>query len=343
MIIAVDAMGGEYAPHEIVKGALKAAEEYRIGIALVGKKDILHILTAKHKRNLDITVVDAPDIIGDEESPIDAVSNKPNASIPVGVRLVNEGKAQAFISAGSTGAVFFCAYMILGRVEGIERPAIGTIININVTNPFLLIDCGANPNCRPKHLLQFAQMGSIYAHKMFGLASPRVALLNNGEEEKKGNQLTKETYPVLKASGLNFVGNLEGQFLSQGKADVLVTDGFTGNIVLKTLEGMGDTFMKLRNMAQILTRASHGESHADFLDAGMASLLKRVDYREAGGACLLGLNGTVIISHGRSQAKAIKNAIGMAKRSVDRQVTEMIRKADYTEPAIPAGVGEESK
>lgn len=343
MIIAVDAMGGEYAPHEIVKGALKAAEEYKIGIALVGKKEILHILIARHRRDLDVTVVDAPDVIGDEESPIEAVAKKPNASIPVGVRLVNEGKAQAFISAGSTGAVFFCAYMILGRVEGIERPAIGSIININVTNPFLLIDCGANPNCRPKHLLQFAQMGSIYAREMFGIPSPHVALLNNGEEENKGNQLTKDTYPVLKASGLNFVGNIEGQFLSQGKADVVVTDGFTGNIVLKTLEGMGDTFMKLRNMAQVLTRASHGESRADILDAGMVSLLKRVDYRESGGACLLGLNGTVIISHGRSQTKAIKNAIGMAKRSVDRHVTEMIQQADYSEPAILAGAGEENK
>jgi len=343
MIIAVDAMGGEYAPHEIVKGALKAAEEYKIGIALVGKKEILHILVARHKRDLDVTVVDAPDVIADEESPIEAVAKKPNASIPVGVRLVNEGKAQAFVSAGSTGAVFFCAYMILGRVEDIERPAIGTIININVTDPFLLIDCGANPNCRPKHLLQFAQMGSIYAREMFRIPSPRVALLNNGEEEKKGNQLTRDTYPVLKASGLNFVGNIEGQFLSQGKADVVVTDGFTGNIVLKTLEGMGDTFMKLRNMAQILTRASHGESRADILDAGMVSLLKRVDYREAGGACLLGLNGTVIISHGRSQAKAIKNAIGMAKRSVDRQVMEMIQKADYSEPAVLAGANGDGK
>lgn len=343
MIVAVDAMGGEYAPHEIVKGALKAAEEYKIGIALVGKKEILHILTAKQKRDLDVTVVDAPDVIGDEESPIEAVAKKPNASIPAGVRLVSEGKAQAFVSAGSTGAVFFCAYMILGRVEGIERPAIGSIININVTDPFLLIDCGANPNCRPKHLLQFAQMGSIYAREMFGTPSPRVALLNNGEEEKKGNQLTKDTYPVLKASGLNFVGNIEGQFLSQGKADVVVTDGFTGNIVLKTLEGMGDTFMKLRNMTQVLTRASHGESRADILDAGMVSLLKRVDYRESGGACLLGLNGTVIISHGRSQAKAIKNAIGMAKRSVDRHLAEMIQQADYSEPAILTGAGEENK
>ena len=341
MIIAVDAMGGEYAPHEIVKGALKAAEQYKIGIALIGKKDILHILTAKNKSKLDITTVEASEVIDDDESPIEAVTNKPNSSIALGIQLLKEGKAQAFVSAGSTGAVFFCAFMTLGRVEGIERPAIGSIININVTNPFLLIDCGANPNCKPKHLLQFAQMGSIYAREIFQIPSPRVALLNNGEEESKGNQLAKDTYPVLKASKLNFVGNIEGQFLSKDKADVVVTDGFTGNIVLKTLEGMGETFLSLRNVGQMLSRASHGESNAMLFDTSVGSLLKRIDYREAGGSCLLGLNGNVIIAHGRSQAKAIKNAIGVAKRSVDHKVTEMIQQEDFSEPVVPTTVEEE--
>lgn len=340
MIIAVDAMGGEYAPHEIVKGALKAAEEYKIGIALIGKKDILHVAAARHKRKLDIEIVDAPDIIQDEESPIDAVAKKPNASIPVGIRMVAQGKAQAFVSAGSTGAVFFCAYMILGRVEGVERPAIGSIININVANPFFLIDCGANPNCRPKHLLQFAQMGNVYAREMFRIPSPRIALLNNGEEEKKGNQLARDTYPVLKASGLNFVGNIEGNYLSAGKADVIVTDGFTGNIVLKTLEGLGETFLSLRNMGQILSGASRGESRTEHLDVGFSSLMKRIDYREAGGGALLGLNGNVVIAHGRSQAKAIKNAIGTAKRSVERNVCQMIQQADFSEPQVPVAASE---
>ncbi|MDP2920082.1 MAG: phosphate acyltransferase PlsX [Dehalococcoidia bacterium] len=335
MIIAVDAMGGDYAPHEIVKGALKAAEEYKIGIALIGKKEILHVLTARHTKKLDITIVDAPDVISDEESPIEAVTKKPNASIPVGIQLVNQGKAQAFVSAGSTGAVFFCSFMILGRVGGIERPAIGSIVDLNITNPFLLIDCGANPNCKPRHLLQFARMGDIYAREIFQIPSPRVALLNNGAEENKGNQLARETYPVLKASGLNFVGNIEANSLSAGKVDVVVTDGFTGNIMLKTLEGMGDTFLKLRNVGQMLSRASHGQSRAELFDAGMSSLMKRIDYREAGGACLLGLNGTVIIAHGRSQAKALKNAIGAAKRSVDRGVAEIIQQADFSEPEVP--------
>jgi glycerol-3-phosphate acyltransferase PlsX len=342
MIIAVDAMGGEYAPHEIVKGALKAAEQYKIGIALVGKKDILHILTAKQSRKLDITVVEAPDVIEDNESPIEAVTNKPNSSIVIGMRLLKEGKAQAFVSAGSTGAVFFCAFLTLGRVEGIDRPAIGSIININVTEPFLLIDCGANPNCKPKHLLQFAQMGNIYAREIFRISSPRIALLNIGEEENKGNQLTKETYPVLKASKLNFVGNIEGNFLSRGKADVVVTDGFTGNIVLKTLEGMGETFLRLRNVGEMFSRASGGESHAMLFDTSVGSLLKRIDYRESGGSCLLGLNGNVIIAHGRSQAKAIKNAIGVAKKSVDGKVTEMIQREDFSEPESIASAKEES-
>jgi glycerol-3-phosphate acyltransferase PlsX len=336
MIIAIDAMGGEYAPHEIVKGALLAAEQYKIGIALVGKKDILHIITAKNKRKLDITIVEASEVIEDDESPIEAVTNKPNSSIVTGIRLLKEGKAQAFVSAGSTGAVFFCAFMTLGRVEGIDRPAIGSIININVTNPFLLIDCGANPNCKPKHLLQFAQMGSIYAREIFQIPSPRIGLLNNGEEESKGNQLAKDTYPVLKASNLNFVGNIEGQHLSHGKADVVVTDGFTGNIVLKTLEGMGETFLRLRNVGEMLSRASHGDSQSVLFDTSVGSFLKRIDYREAGGSCLLGLNGNVIISHGRSQAKAIKNAIGVAKRSVDRKVTEMIQQEDFSEPLVLA-------
>jgi glycerol-3-phosphate acyltransferase PlsX len=183
-------------------------------------------------------------------------------------------------------------------------------------------------------------MGSIYTREIFQIPSPRVALLNNGEEEKKGNQLTRETHQVLKASGLNFVGNIEGQNLSRGLADVVVTDGFTGNIVLKTLEGMGDTFLKLRNVGQVLSSASHTETRGMLFDTGVSSLLKRIDYREAGGACLLGLNGNVIIAHGRSQAKAIKNAIVMAKQTVDRDVCQMIQRYDFSEPVVPVAVSE---
>ena len=329
MIIAVDASGGEYAPHEIVKGAVKAAQDFKIGIALVGKKEILHVQARSHMKDLDISIVDAPEYIDDAESPIEAVTKKQNSSIVVGVNMVKTGKAAAFVSAGSTGAVMFAAFAMLGRVEGIERPAIGSIITINITSPFLLLDCGANPNCRPKHLLQFAQMGNIYVREVFGVQKPRIALLNNGEEEKKGNALTSQTYQVLKASDLNFVGNIEGQNLSKGMADVVVTDGFTGNVVLKTLEGVGEAFLKLKNAGQ-----PGSASDSMQMDVGFGSLVKRIDYRESGGACLLGLNGNVIISHGRSQAKAIRNAIGMAKQSIDRNVCQIIQQYKFTEPTV---------
>ena len=329
MIIAVDASGGEYAPHEIIKGAVKAAQDFKIGIVLVGKKDILHVQASRYMKKMDITIVDAAEVIEDAESPIEAVTKKQNSSIVVGINMVKEGLASAFVSAGSTGAVMYAAFAMLGRVEGIERPAIGSIITINITSPFLLLDCGANPNCRPKHLLQFAQMGNIYVREVFRVPSPRIALLNNGEEEKKGNQLARETYQVLKASDLNFVGNIEGQSLSKGVADVVVTDGFTGNIVLKTLEGVGEAFLKLKNIGQV---PSPNDSIQ--LDVGFGSLVKRIDYRESGGACLLGLNGNVIISHGRSQAKAIRNAIGMAKQSIDRNVCHIIQQYKFTEPTV---------
>ncbi|MBN1643434.1 MAG: phosphate acyltransferase PlsX [Dehalococcoidales bacterium] len=335
MRIAVDAAGGEYAPHEIVKGAIKAAQDYKIGIVLVGKKEILHVQASRHMKKLDISLVDADEVIGDEESPIEAVAKKQNSSIVIGINLVKKGQASAFVSAGSTGAVMYAAFAMLGRVEGIERPAIGSIITVNLTSPFLLLDCGANPNCRPRHLLQFAQMGNIYVREVFGVPSPRIALLNNGEEEKKGNQLARDSYQLLKASDLNFVGNIEGQNFSKGIADVVVTDGFTGNIVLKTLEGLGEAFLKLKEKSPRTASASGTEPQSAQLDVGFGSLVKRIDYRESGGACLLGLNGNVIISHGRSQTKAIRNAIGMAKRSVDRKVCEIIQQYKFTEPDLP--------
>jgi glycerol-3-phosphate acyltransferase PlsX len=333
MIIAVDASGGEFAPHEIVKGAMQAAQDYKCGIALVGKKDILHVLASKHARNLDISIIDAPEIIGDADSPIEAVTKKPNSSIVQGVKLVKEGKAQAFVSAGSTGACLYAAFAMLGTVPGLERPAIGSVIAINLNNPFLLIDCGANPNCRSRHLLQFAQLGTIYVREVFRVPQPRVGLLNNGEEEKKGNQLTREAHQVLKQAGLNFVGNIESNVLGHGKADVVVTDGFTGNVVLKTLEGLGEAFMKLRNVGKNISTPP-GETRAMLFDSSLSSLIKRMDYRESGGAILLGLNGNVIISHGRSTAKAMKNAIGMAKQSVDRKVCETIQQYNFAESTV---------
>ena len=322
MIIAVDATGGEYAPHEIVKGAIKAAQEYDVEIALVGRKDILYVLAGRHLEKLGMTIVDAKQVIGPNESPIEAVRSKPDSSIVVGINLARDGIASAFISAGNTGAVFYSALVNLGKIAGIDRPAIGTLININTTAPVLLIDAGANADCRPDHLVQFAQLGTIYSREIFGISSPRVGLLNNGEERTKGNRLAKESYRLLKKTKLNFIGNIEGQDISKGKADVVVTDGFTGNIVIKIVEGLGDTFLKLRPMRQLVSNARHLQGSGLLFDVKLTSLIRGMDYREYGGACLLGVNGNIVKAHGRSQSTAIKNAIGLAKRTAERDVCQ---------------------
>ncbi len=329
MIIALDAAGGEYAPHEIVKGAIRAAQEYKVEITLIGRKDILSILAGRYLGKLGITITDASQVIGPDELPVEAVRNKPDSSIVVGTNLVRDGIASAFVSAGNTGAVLYSALLNLGKIKGIERPAIGSLININTTAPVLLIDAGANANCRPSHLVQFAQLGTTYIREIFDISSPRVGLLNNGEEEARGNRLAQESYQLLKKRDLNFIGNVEGQDISRGTTDVIVTDGFTGNIVLKTIEGLGDTFLKTRQVGRVLSEAYHLQGRALLLDVGLGSLAKRMDYREYGGASLLGVNGNIIIAHGRSQAKAIKNAIASAKQSVERNVCQKIKEEKY--------------
>lgn len=334
MIIALDAAGGDYAPHEVVKGAIKGAQEYGVEIALVGRKDILYVLAGRYLGKLGISIVDASQVVDSHESPIEAVRNKPDSSISVGINLVKTGVASAFISAGNTGAVFYSSLVTLGKIKGIDRPAIASIINIHTATPVLLIDSGANADCRPEHLVQFAQLGTTYAKAIFGIDSPRIGLLNNGEEEGKGNRLTKASYRLLKKTGLNFIGNIEGHDISRERCDVVVTDGFTGNIVLKTVEGLGETFLKLRQVGQILSNAYQIQGRALLIDVGLGSLIKRIDYRQYGGACLLGVNGNVIISHGRSQATAIKNAIGLAKRTAEQHVSQKIQEETY-EPVAP--------
>jgi len=330
MIIAVDATGGEYAPHEIVKGAIKAAREYEVEIALVGRKEILYVLAGRHVGKLGMKIIDAGQIIGPHESPVDAVRNKPGSSIVIGTNLVKDGSASAFVSAGNTGAVIYSALVNLGKIQGIERPAIGSLISINTAAPVLLIDAGANADCRPNHLVQFAQLGSTYMREIFDISSPTVGLLNNGEEEKKGNRLAQESHQLLKTSTLNFIGNVEGQDISSEKANVIVTDGFTGNIVLKTLEGLSATWLySLGQAGQIFSKAYRLPSRTSHRDIGMDSWTKRLDYRESGGSCLLGVNGNIIIAHGRSRAKAIKNAIGLAKRTAERGVRNKIEEESH--------------
>jgi glycerol-3-phosphate acyltransferase PlsX len=330
MKIAVDATGGEYAPHEIVKGAIKAARNFEVEIALVGRKEILSVLAGKHLAKLGISIVDAGQVIGPLDSPVEAVRSKPDSSIVIGTNMVRDGEAAAFVSAGNTGAVFYAALAILGKIAGIDRPAIGTLINVGTSGPVLLVDAGANADCRPGHLAQFAHLGTTYVREIFGIESPRVGLLNIGEEEKKGNRLTQESFQLLKSSSLNFIGNVEGQDMMGGKADVVVTDGFTGNIVLKTIEGLSSGWLNsLGQAGLIFSKAYSLPARALRRDIGLESLSKRLDYREAGGACLLGVRGNIIKAHGRSQASAMNNAIGLAKKVAERSVYQKIEEEDY--------------
>ena len=328
MKIAVDASGGEFAPHEIVKGAIKAAQEYNADIILVGKKSVLHVLAGRHLNKLNISIVNASQTIGFHEHPVEALRKKPRSSIAIGIKLLKEGKASAFVSAGNTGAVLAAAFFGLGKIEGVERPALVSVIKFVPQSPVLMIDAGANADCRPSHLVQFARLANIYAQHILGIKSPKIGLLSNGEEEAKGNRLTKETHQLLKEQAdLNFVGNVEGHDLSTRAADVIVTDGFTGNIVLKTVEGLGDSLLKLRQIGHAFNSAYHLRGRALLADVGLGSLVKGMDYREYGGACLLGVKGNVIVSHGRSQAIAIKNAIGLAGRTAEQDICRLIAEA----------------
>ncbi len=330
MIIAVDAAGGEHAPREVVEGAIKASQEYDIEIALVGNKAILHVLASRYRNKARLSIIEAKQVIEPRESPMKAVKSKPDSSIAIGVNMVRDGKASAFVSAGNTGAVVVASLLSLGRIEGVERPALGSFLDITPTIPALLIDAGANAECRPSHLVQFAYLGSTYVKNLLNISSPSVRLLSTGEEETKGNRLIQESYSLLKQSRLNFLGSIEGQDISKETANVIVTDGFTGNIVLKTIEGLGDAFLGVaRQTGHILSAAYHLQGRTLLQDIGLGSWVQRVDYREYGGACLLGVNGAVIVSHGRSQAKAIKNAIGLAKRTAERDICRIIKEESY--------------
>ena len=326
-MIAVDAAGGDYAPHEIVKGAVKAVQEYGVEVALVGRRSVLHVLMGRQLDKAGLSIIEASQTIDSHESPMKAIRGKPDSSIVVGINLVQQGSASAFVSAGNTGAVLGAALLSLGKAEGIERPAIGCIFNIIPSNPVILIDAGANVECRPSHIVQFAQMGALYSHHVLGISAPRVALLSNGAEESKGNRLIQESHQLLKkTSDLRFIGSVEGQDIFRATADVIVTDGFTGNIVLKTIEGLSDTFLSSAKQAGHIFSSAYRLRARDLLrDIGLGAWIQRIDFREYGGACLLGVNGNVVISHGRSQAKAIKNAIGLAKQMSVRNISQIIK------------------
>jgi len=252
--------------------------------------------------------------------------SKPDSSIVVGINLLKEEKAQAFVSAGNTGALFGAALLNLGKIEGIERPAICTILDMTKNSPVVFLDAGANADCKPQYLLQFAQMGNAFAKKVIGIESPRVGLLSNGSEETKGNRLVIESHELLKTADLNFIGNVEANDIVKNKADVIVTDGFTGNIVIKTIEGLGDAVQNFKQLWRGIYKAYHIHGSTLVQSVGLDSWAKKLDFSEYGGACLLGVKGNVIKAHGRSHARAIKNAIHLAKQTAEGNIYSTIVK-----------------
>jgi len=328
--IAVDAMGGDHAPAVVVEGALDAVRETtgRFSVVLVGKKEAIdrelqkHPDTATLSRHLDI--VHASEVIDMQDTPTAALKTKRDSSIGVGLQLHRTGTVQAFVSAGNTGAVMSASTLILGRIPGVGRPTIGTLIP-TAKGRALLVDAGANVDCRPNHLLEFAVMGSIYASAMLGKANPSVGLLNIGEEESKGNEAAQEAHRLLKASRLNFVGNVEGRDILKGTADVVVCDGFVGNILLKFGESI-PAFFKAK-----FTAYAAGSPVRKLVGlvarGGLRSIMKELDYQEHGGVPLLGVNGVSIIGHGGSTPKAIKNMIFRAEEMVTRDVLLGIKNA----------------
>lgn len=322
MKIAVDAMGGDYAPLEIVRGALKAAQAWpEIKIILVGRKDdiIDHIPEKKISENIGF--YECSEVIEMNEHPAAAIKKKKDASIVVATRLVKEGEADALVSAGSTGAQMAAALLGLGRIKGIQRPAICTVLP-TLQGGKLLLDVGANPDAKPENLLQYAMMGSIYAENVLGINNPKVALLNIGSEEGKGNELVQAAYALLKTASLNFIGNIEGRDVPNGNADVIVCDAFVGNIVLKSFEGLSSALFQL--IKEKITATTSRKIGAMLVKPGLKEIAKQMDYAEYGGAPLLGVNGTSIICHGSSKEKAIYNAIRVAKECVNEKIIQRI-------------------
>ncbi|MDP2949610.1 MAG: phosphate acyltransferase PlsX [Chloroflexota bacterium] len=325
-VIALDAMGGDHAPQEIVKGAVLAARELGVQVALVGPPALVEAELAKHPpRPEGIRLVAASEVIGMDEHPAQAARHKKDSSIVVGLKLLKQGEAAAFVSAGNTGAVLAGSIMYLGRLRGIERPSLVALLPLS-GRLSLLLDVGANADCKPEYLVQFAEMGSVYLERVWKVEKPRVALLSIGEEESKGNQLVQETYARLKkASHLNFIGNVEGKDIASGVADVIVTDGFTGNVVVKTMEGIAG-FIRSQLEGSIRSKWYYWLPGLA-LRGAFRSVQKRTDYREYGAGPLLGVNGLVFVGHGRSDALAIKSSLRVAREAALSGMLEALRPA----------------
>ncbi|MGB8772206.1 MAG: phosphate acyltransferase PlsX [Candidatus Korobacteraceae bacterium] len=328
--IALDAMGSDRAPKPEVEGAILAARHYDVEVLLVGKEDVVRGELDLHPfwRRLSIRIINAREVIGMQEKAAQAMRSKRDSSLRVGLRLVRDGKAAGFVTAGNTGAAMATAKMVLGAIPGVDRPALAAVFPTAQGTATILIDVGANVDSKPQNLQQFAIMGDIYFRSIFGgkfpsAEHPRVGLLSIGEEESKGNELTREAYKLIRELPLNFVGNVEGRDLYNGKADVLVCDGFVGNVALKISEGMVETvrfLLKQSLQATISSQVGFLLSRRAFAD-----FKKRLDYSEYGGAPLLGLKGVCIVSHGSSNSNAIKNAVRVATEFANSQLNDVIQ------------------
>ncbi len=323
--IAVDAMGGDFAPHAVVAGSVQASKEFGVGIILVGIEQMILPELKKHllAKSLPIEIKNASQVVDMLDSPVTVFRRKKDSSIRVANELVNSGEAVAVISAGHTGAAMTTSFLVLGHLEGVERPAIAVTMP-TLRGKTVLLDAGANVDCKPNHLLQFAIMGAIFAKYALHNPNPIVGLLSIGEEETKGNELTKEAFKLMTETSLNFAGNIEGKDMMAGKADVVVCDGFTGNIVLKISEAVADTIgtiLREHVGGSVIQRIGYMLMRPAF-----RVLKRKMDYAEYGGAPLLGINGISIISHGRSSDRAIKNAIRVAAELARGEVNKHIQK-----------------
>jgi glycerol-3-phosphate acyltransferase PlsX len=323
-VIAVDAMGSDRAPRPEIEGAILAARNYDVKVLLVGPESLLRAELRRHLSSnwLNVEVVNATEVIGMNEKAVKAVRSKRDSSMRVGLRLVREGKAAGFVTAGNTGAAMATAKMVLGPLPGVDRPALAAVFPNSEGNASILLDVGANVDCKPHNLEQFAIMGEIYARSILGKQRPRVGVLSIGEEESKGNELTRAAHELLKRLPLNFMGNVEGRDLYNGKMDVIVCDGFVGNVALKISEGLVNTvsyLLKESLKATITSQVGFLLSRRAFSD-----FKKRLDYSEYGGAPLLGVKGACIVSHGSSNSNAIKNAVRVAAEFANANLNQKI-------------------
>jgi glycerol-3-phosphate acyltransferase PlsX len=325
MKIGVDAMGGDRAPAVAVAGAVRAACDFGLEITLIGRRGAVEAeLEQQEVTGAKVTVHHADQVIEMDEHPAAAVRAKKDSSMVVGMEMVKHREIDAFYTAGNSGGALAAALLRLGRLKGIRRPALSTVFPSLTSQGYcFLLDIGANTDCRPEYLFQFAIMGSVYAERVLGVPSPRVAIVSNGEEEGKGNLLVQETVPLLKTSTLNFIGNVEGKDINMGHADVVVTDGFTGNVIIKLAEGVSKFLLGL--LKTELTSSNVSKVGAMLARPAFDSVRQRLDYREYGGAPLLGVDGAVIVGHGRSDALAIRNGIRLAAQTVENGVQEAIK------------------